>query len=85
MLHNILATIKSVLAEELEVVSHFDAKDFAHWEVAEYTLPAIELYAAALKSPHLLEWDVVADEFSESGKRLTVSYLGVNLNIYFDA
>ncbi len=85
MLHNILATIKEVLAEQMEVISTFNAQDFAHWEVAEYTMPSIELYSSALKSPHLLTWETVADEFTESGKRLIVSYLGVNLDIYFDA
>ena len=85
MLHNILVTIKDVLAEEMEVIRHFDAKDFAHWEVAEYTIPSIELYSSALKSPHLLTWETVADEFAESGKRLVVYYLGVDLHIYFDA
>ena len=85
MLHNILNTIKEVLAKEMEVISNFNAQDFAHWEVAEYTMPAIELYSSALKSPHLLSWEAVADEFSESGKRLIVSYLGVELDIYFNA
>ena len=85
MLHNILATIKDVLVKEMEVIGNFNAQDFAHWEVAEYTMPSIELCSSALKSPHLLTWETVADEFSESGKRLNVSYLGVELNIYFDA
>ena len=85
MLHNILSTIKEVLAEEMEVISHFDAKDFAHWEVAEYTLPFIELCSLALNSPHLLTWEAVPSDFAESGKRLIVYYLGVKLDIYFDA
>ena len=85
MLSNILSTIKKVLSEQMEVISHFDAKDFAHWEVAEYTMPSIELYSSALKSPHLLSWEVITDEFAENGKRLMVAYLGVNLDIYFDA
>ena len=85
MLNNILATIKDVLAEEMETIRKFNAQDFAHWEVAEYTMPSIELCSAALKSPHLLTWEAVDDEFSESGKRLNVAYLGVDLNIYFDA
>ena len=85
MLNNILNTIKNVLAEQMEVISHFDAEDFAHWEVAEYTMPSIELYISALKSPHLLTWETVDDEFAESGKRLVVSYLGAELDIYFNA
>ena len=85
MLNNILSTIKKVLSEQMEVISHFDAEDFAHWEVAEYTMPSIELYSSALKSPHLLSWEVITDEFAENGKRLMVAYLGVNLDIYFDA
>ena len=85
MLHNILNTIEDVLEVEMEVISTFDAQDFAHWDVAEYTLPSIELYSSALKSPHLLTWEVVDCEFAESGKRLLVSYLGVNLDIYFVA
>lgn len=85
MLNNILNTIKEVLAEQMEVISTFNAKDFAHWEVAEYTMPSIELYSSALKSPHLLSWEVITDEFAENGKRLIVSYLGVNLDIYFNA
>ena len=85
MLHNILATIKNVLAEQIEVINHLNAQDFAHWEAAEYTMPPIELYISALKSPHLLTWETVADEFAENGKRLIVSYLGVELDIYFNA
>ena len=85
MLTNILNTIKNVLAGQLEIISHFDAKDFARWEVAEYTMPSIELYISALKSPHLLTWETVDDEFAESGKRLVVSYLGAELDIYFNA
>ena len=84
MLHNILAAIKDVLAEEMKVISKFDAADFAHWEVAEYTMPSIELYAAALKSPHLLTWKTVQDEFAESGECVIVYYLGVDLRVYFD-
>ena len=84
MLHNILAAIKDALAEKMKVISRFDAKDLAHWEVAEYTLPSIELYAAALKNPHLLTWRVVQDEFAESGKCVIVYYLGVDLRVYFD-
>ena len=85
MLHNILSTIKKVLSEQMEVIGAFNAQDFAHWEVAEYTMPSIELYSAALKSPHLLTWEVITDEFAESGERLIVSYLGVELDIYFVA
>lgn len=85
MLHNILATIKDVLEEEMEVISRFDAHDFACWEVAEYTMPSIELYSSALKNPHLLTWVAVSDEFAENGRRIVVYYLGVNLDIYFAA
>ena len=85
MLNNILATIRDVLSGEMESISHLSAQDFAYWEIAEYTMPFIELCSAALKSPHLLTWETVDDEFSESGKRLNVAYLGVDLDIYFNA